>query len=200
MPREQVYSPFALGGTVLCQFDPAALETSPFSRVCILPEGFEGYAAEAVRAAGELAASTAEAPDTATLGRWLTSRNPLLSTQAVRELARSQRFAESSLRSMLETADGYNRAVLHFTALRDAQYLGADVLRPGFDVDFAQGSESDHRRAAALALFSAQLFAPQAAAMIIDELPLRRDAGLLAAAAVAEDPYVREAITILTPA
>ncbi len=195
-PRERVYNPFARGGTVLCQFDPAAHEISPFSRVCLLPEGFEAHVATAARGVSELAgAAPAEAP-----GRWLTSPNPLLSAQAVRELARGQRLTEQSLRSLLETADGYNRAVLHFTALRDGQYLGADVLRSGFDTDFVPGSEPDHRRAAALALFTAQLFAPQAAALIADELPLRRDAGLLAAAAVAEDPYVREAITILTPA
>ena len=52
-----------------------------------------------------------------TLDRWLASRNPLLSTQAVRELARGQRLDEPSLRSMLEAADGYSRAVLQFTAL-----------------------------------------------------------------------------------
>ena len=52
IPRERAYNPFARGGTVLCQFDPGAGDTSPFSRVCVLPEGFEAYVAEAARAAG----------------------------------------------------------------------------------------------------------------------------------------------------
>jgi hypothetical protein len=194
MPREYVYNPFARGGTVLCQLDPAAGETAPFSHVYVLPEGFEAYVQEAALAASDLAGGAE------TLDRWLASRNPLLSTQAVRELARGQRLDEPSLRSMLEAADGYSRAVLQFTALRDAQYLGAGVLRSAFDADFAQGSETDHRRAAALALLTAQLFAPQAAVSIADQIPLRRDGGLLAAAAVADEPYVREAITVLTPA
>lgn len=196
IPRERAYNPFARGGTVLCQFDPGAGDTSPFSRVCVLPEGFEAYVAEAARAAGEQAGG----PSPQALERWLTSRNPLLFTQAVRETARGQRFTEQSLRSMLQTADGYNRAVLHFTAVRDAQYLGAGILRSGFDTDFAPGSDPDHRRAAALALFTAQLFAPQAAALVTGELPVHPDRGLLAAAAVAEDPYVRAAIAVLTPA
>jgi len=194
MPREYVYNPFARGGTVLCQLDPAAGETTPFSHVSLLPEGFDAYVQEAARAASELTGGVE------TIDRWLASRNPLLSTQAVRELARRQRLDEPSLRSMLETADGYIRAVLYFTALRDAQYLGAGVLRAGFDADFAQGSETDHRRAAALALLTAQLFAPQAAASIADQIALRRDGGLLAAAAIADEPYVRETIAVMTPA
>jgi hypothetical protein len=196
IPREHAYNPFARGGTVLCRFGPGPGDTSPFSRVCVLPEGFEAHVPDAARAASELAGG----PSPEALEGWLTSRNPLLSTQAVRETARGQRFTGQSLRSMLGTADGYNRAVLHFTAVRDAQYLGAGVLRSGFDTDFAPGSDPDHRRAAALALFTAQLFAPEAAALVTGELLVHRERGLLAAAAVAEDPYVREAIAVLTPA
>ena len=53
MPREYVYNPFARGGTVLCQLDPAADEVAPFSHVCVLPEGFEAYVQEAARAASD---------------------------------------------------------------------------------------------------------------------------------------------------
>jgi hypothetical protein len=188
--RDHLYQPFAQGGVVVCQFDPAARERPPFQRVSLLPEGWEQYVPRAARTAAD--------PSADTLSRRLRSRNPLLFTQAIRALADRGYFDKPTLRSTLERADGYQRAVSYFALLRDGRY--PDVLEASLAADFAPGSEADQRRAAALALFTGQLLAPQAVASVTGEAPLRREGGLLEAAMTAGDPYVREAVTVLTPA
>jgi hypothetical protein len=193
LSREHVYDPFARPGTVVCRHDQAEHDIAPFDQVHLLPEGWERHIAEAVPAPRE--------PSEETLRGWLTSPNPLLFTRAVTLLARGKRLDEPLLRSLLDRTNGYRRAVLHFVTLRDPEHLGAEAVRAGLDADFAAGSEPDHRRAAALGLLTARLFAPEATAdAVAGWAPLSRPAGLLDAAVVAEDPYVREAFTLLTPA
>jgi hypothetical protein len=187
---DDAYHPFAQGGVVVCQFDPEASEQSPFQHVSLLPEGWEQQVPRAARAAAD--------PSADTLSRRLRSPNPLLFTQAVRALATRGYFDGPTLRSTLDRADGYERAVVYLALVRDGRY--PDVVEASLAADFAPESEADHRRAAALGLLTGQLFAPQATAYIAGWAPQRREGRVFEAAATADDPYVREAVTVLTPA
>ena len=100
---------------------------------------------------------------------------------------------------MLQTADGYNRAVLHFTAVRDAQYLGAGICGPAL-------TPTSHRAAIPITGVPPLSRCSPRSSSRRRQLPwspastVHPDRGLLAAAVVAEDPYVRAAIAVLTPA
>lgn len=186
IPPSGVYDPFARPGVVLCRYDPAA-QGAPFDQARLLPDGWQVYAAAAVRAAQE--------PDVSTARDWLTGPNDLLFARAARTLALTGQLDPQLAESVRGQAHGYRRAVLHFTMLASAQRPGsADAL----DADLAD-SEPDHRRAAALGLLAARLFAPKATAAALASWPrLIGPAGLLDPALAAGDAYVLEAFTLLT--
>ena len=67
------------------------------------------------------------------------------------------------------------------------------------DADLAAGSEPDDRRAAALGLLAARLFAPEATTVAVAGRPRLTEPGGLADPALdAGDGYLRAAFTLLT--
>jgi hypothetical protein len=191
-PRD-IYDPFTRPATVVGRAISPAREGAPIDPVYVLPQGWERHVAAA--------AGVPREPSAETLADWLASPNPLLFTRAVTTLTRGGRLDDRLLRSLLDRADGYLRATLHFATLRYGGYLGTETVTRGIDADFSADSESDHRRAAALGLLAARLFP---SAVTADALagwtPLRRPAGIRDEALIAADPYVREAFAILAPA
>lgn len=186
-PPNGVYDPFARPGVVLCRHDPTA-HGAPFDQVRLLPEGWQADAAAAVRAAPE--------PDASIARDWLTGTNDLLFARAAGTLALTGQLDQRLVESVRGQAHGYRRAVLHYVTLAFAEQ------RPGqwdaLDSDLAD-SEPDHRRAAALGLLAARLFAPAASAVALAGWPrLTSPAGLLDPALAAADGYVRAAFTLLT--
>lgn len=185
---DAVYDPFARPGVVMCRYDPAAVG-APFDRVRLLPEGWQVHAAAAVGAAAQ--------PDAATARDWLSAPNDLLFARAARTLAGSGQLDPQLATSARTQAHGYRRAVLHFVLLATAQRPAAVS---GLDADLAPGSDPDHRRAAAIGLLAARLFAPEPAAAAVAGWPrLASPGGLRDPAMVAGDAYVREAFALLAP-
>ena len=183
-----IYDPFARPGVVICRYDPAA-PGPPFDQVRLLPEGWQVHAAAAARAAAQ--------PDAATARRWLSAPNDLLFARAARTLAGSGQLDPQLAASARTQAHGYRRAVLHYVLLASAQRPAAVSA---LDADLAAGGDPDHRRAAAIGLLAARLFAPvPAAAAVAGWPPLASPATLRAPGMVAGDAYVQEAFRLLAP-
>jgi hypothetical protein len=186
-PRD-IYDPFGRPGVVACRYDPGA-RAAPFDQVRLLPEDWHVHAVEAEQAPSE--------PHAATARRWLSGPNDLLYARAARSLARSGQFTPALLATLRGQAEGYRRAVLHFVTLASSMRpAGTDALT----ADLAPGSDPGHRRAAAVGLLSARLFAPEATAAAISGWPpAMTPGGLLDPALIAGDDYVREAFEVLSP-
>jgi len=182
-----IYNPFGRPGVVICSYYPRESGT-PFDHQRLIPEDWHAHAADS---------RVSQEPDAPTARNWLTSPNDLLFAHAARTLAQAGQLEPQLLESARAQAHGYRRAVLHFVTLTSGQRPeGTDAL----DVDLASHDEPDHRRAAALGLLSARLFAPEAAARAVTGWPsTSRPGGLLDPALVAGDSYIREAFTLLTP-
>ena len=174
LPRESVYHPFALPGTVVARYRPEATDAAPFDPVYLIPDGWETHVPAAV-------AETSV----------VDSANPLLAARALTALARDKSLDEPTLRARLDRTDGYPRALTHFVALRDAGHLGGAALWAALATDLAD-PEPDHRRAAALGLLTARLFAPEATrAAIGDRLP--------DPASATDDTYLGVILALLNP-
>ncbi len=181
----EVYDPFARPAVVTCRYDPAA-PGAPFDWVRLLPEGWQAHAAAAARAAAE--------PDAATARHWLSDPNDLLFARGAWALARTGQLDSRLAGSARGHARGYRRAALHYAALAGGQTPGeADALAE----DLA-GRDAGQRRAAALGLLAARLFAPGPAAAALAGRPWPAGAGGAAGPALADaDDYVREAFALL---
>ncbi len=182
-----IYDPFALPGVATCRYDPGAPD-APFGEVRLLPEGWQVHAVEA-----ELAPS---APQPAAARRWLYGQNDLLFSRAIRSLARTGELNAALLATVRAQASGDRRAVAHFVTLTRAPRLAGMALA----ADLAADSDPGHRRAAAIGLLAARLFAPQAtAAAVVGWPPAMTPGGLLDPALTGGDDYVREAFALLSP-
>jgi hypothetical protein len=184
-----IYDPFARPGVVVCRYDPAA-QGAPFDQVGLLPEGWQIHVRDAARAPRE--------PGIAVARDWLAGPNDLLFARAAWTTALAGRLDRELLTSLRGQVHGYRRAVLHFATLAGAGLAsGTDAL----DTDLADRTEPDHRRAAALGLLSARLFAPEAtAAALSGWQPAATVGGLMDPALTGEDNYIREAFSTLAPA
>jgi hypothetical protein len=182
-----IYDPFGRPGVVICSYDPTA-QGAPFDQVRLMPEDWHVHAA---------ASRASQEPDAPTARAWLTSPNDLLFARAVRTLAQTGQLDPQLLESVRGQARSYRRAVLHYVTLASRQRPGGTEV---LDADLAAHGEPDHRRAAALGLLSARLFAPEAtAATVAGWPPVTRPGGLIDPDLVAGDTYIREAFTLLTP-
>lgn len=186
-----VYDPFGRPGVVVCRYDPAA-QGAPFDQVRLLPEGWQADVA-AARAAAEPALPAAR--------QWLTGPNDLLFARAASTLAGAGQLDRRLVETVRGQANGYRRAVLHYLTLASARQPG-QVSE--LEADLA-GAEPDHRRAAAVGLLAARLFAPEAATVAVTGWSrltgpggVAGPGGLADLAQAAQDGYVRAAFTLLT--
>jgi hypothetical protein len=104
------------------------------------------------------------------------------------------------LASLYDRLRGYRRAVLHFATLRHPQSSIAAAVRNRLQADLA-GTDRDQRRAVALGLLAARLFAPAETVRVVSgstDLERPDPAGPLVRRG--DDGYVLEAFRTMSPA
>ena len=197
--RQAVFDPFTDGGTVLCRYNPDA--AAPFEEVRLLPEGWETHAADAIQVARRAVLQHPPArPAGAELRDRVESANPILFAQSMNALAKTGSIDSPLLASLYDRLRGYRRAVLHFVALRHPSSGTATAVRNRLQADLA-GTDRDRRRAVALGLLAARLFAPAETLRVVSgssDLERPDAAGPLVQRG--DDGYVLEAFRTMSPA
>jgi hypothetical protein len=197
--RQAIFDPFALGGTVVCRYYPGAA-AAPFEDIRLLPEGWQTQVADAVQVARRAAEQQPAAPPAgAELRDQAESANPILFAQSINALAKAGRIDSPLLASLYDKLRGYRRAVLHVTTLRHPPPDTAAVVRNRLEADLA-GTDQDRRRAAALGLLAARLFAPTETVRVVSgSSVLERPDTSDHLVRRGDDGYVLEAFRTMSP-
>ena len=198
--RRGVFDPFTLGGTVICRYHPGAAD-APFEDVRLLPEEWETQVADAVQAARRVVLQQPAArPAGAELRDQVESANPILFAQSMNAFAKAGWIDSPLLASLYDRLRGYRRAVLHFATLRHPQSGTAAAVRNRLQADLA-GTDRDRRRAAALGLLAARLFAPAETVRVVSgSADLERPDAAGPLVRRGDDGYVLEAFRAMSPA
>lgn len=192
---EDLYCPFAKGGTVLCCHHPGAGGAAEFAPVFLLPEAWVNAVAPVY---DWLAANRRWLTDEATLEvragllQILTGPNPVLAALAWRRILETRDYDEHVLKIAL-SAQGFGLAVnLYLAATGPARDQIA--LRRQVSGAVEQSAAAGQRRFAAVGLLAVRLFRPDAEA----KRPwLAKAMAGLRARGGADDPYLQQAFQLL---
>jgi len=197
--RQAVFDPFALGGTVVCRYHPDA--AAPFEDVRLLPEGWETQVADAVQVTRRVVRQQPAARPAGTeLRDQVESANPILFAQSINALAEAGGIDSPLLASLYDRLREYRRAVLHFVTLRHPQPSIAAAVRNQLQADLG-GTDRDRRRAAALGLLAARLFAPAETLRVVSgATDLERPDAAGPLVQLGDDGYVLEAFRTMSAA
>ncbi len=130
----------------------------------------------------------------------LESANPIVVAQSINTLAEAGGIDSRLLASLDDRLREYRRAVLHFATLRHPEPGIAAAVRNALEADLG-GTDRDRRRAAALGLLAARLFAPAETLRVISGVTdLERPDAASPLVQLGHDGYVLEAFRTMSAA